>query len=93
MTPAHVLGHVVRAHSSCPLLQAHWQQSTPCECCAAASQASLDAGQCSNEVERLFRRIKAYRRVFARYDKLDVMFATFVSIALSLNISGNVNTP
>lgn len=35
-----------------------------------------------NEVERLFRRIKAYRRVFTRYDKLDVMFAAFVSIAL-----------
>ena len=37
-----------------------------------------------NEVERLFRRIKAYRRVFTRYDKLDVMYATFVSIALIL---------
>lgn len=35
-----------------------------------------------NEVERLFRRIKAYRRVFTRYDKLDVMYATFVSLAL-----------
>ena len=35
-----------------------------------------------NEVERLFRRIKAYRRVFTRYDKLDVMFAVFVSLAL-----------
>lgn len=37
-----------------------------------------------NEVERLFRRIKAYRRVFTRYDKLDVIYATFVSIALIL---------
>ncbi len=35
-----------------------------------------------NEVERLFRRIKAYRRVFTRYDKLDLMFATFIAIAL-----------
>ena len=35
-----------------------------------------------NEVERLFRRIKAYRRVFTRYDKLDVMFAAFISVAL-----------
>jgi len=35
-----------------------------------------------NEVERLFRRIKAYRRVFTRYDKLDVMFAAFVTVAL-----------
>ena len=37
-----------------------------------------------NEVERLFRRIKAYRRVFTRYDKLDAMFAAFVSLALIL---------
>ena len=35
-----------------------------------------------NEVERLFRRIKAYRRVFTRYDKLDAMYAAFVSLAL-----------
>ena len=35
-----------------------------------------------NEVERLFRRLKAYRRVFTRYDKLDAMYAAFVSIAL-----------
>ena len=35
-----------------------------------------------NEVERLFRRIKAYRRVFTRYDKLDVVYVTFVSMAL-----------
>lgn len=35
-----------------------------------------------NEVERLFRRIKAYRRVFTRYDKLDLMFAAFISVGL-----------
>jgi transposase len=35
-----------------------------------------------NEVERLFRRLKAWRRVFTRYDKLDVMFAAFITIAL-----------
>lgn len=34
------------------------------------------------EVERLFRRIKAYRRVFTRYIELGLMFAAFVSIAL-----------
>ena len=37
--------------------------------------------QC-NQSERLFRRLKAYRRVFTRYDKLDLMFAAFVSLAL-----------
>lgn len=34
-----------------------------------------------NEVERLFRRLKGFRRVFSRFDKLDVMFAGFVVFA------------
>jgi transposase len=47
-----------------------------------------------NEIERLFRRLKGFRRVFSRFDKLDVMFAGFVLFALivdALRIS--VNTP
>jgi transposase len=37
-----------------------------------------------NEVERLFRRLKGFRRVAlcSRYDKLDVMFMSFVVFAL-----------
>jgi transposase len=35
-----------------------------------------------NQIERLFRRLKGYRRVFSRFDKLDVMFAGFVLFAL-----------
>ena len=35
-----------------------------------------------NEVERLFRRLKAFRRIFTRYDKLDVIFASFIYFAL-----------
>ncbi len=35
-----------------------------------------------NEIERLFRRLKAYRRVFSRFDKLDVIFAGFIVLAL-----------
>ena len=35
-----------------------------------------------NEIERLFRRLKGFRRVFSRFDKLDVMFAAFVLFAL-----------
>ena len=35
-----------------------------------------------NEIERLFRRLKAYRRVFCRFDKLDVIFAGFIVLAL-----------
>jgi len=35
-----------------------------------------------NEVERLFRRLKGYRRIFSRFDKLDLMFLGFISFAL-----------
>ncbi|OOG53088.1 IS5 family transposase [Polaromonas sp. C04] len=35
-----------------------------------------------NEVERLFRRLKGYRRIFSRFEKLDVMFIDFISFAL-----------
>ena len=35
-----------------------------------------------NEVERLFRLIQGFRRVFCRFDKLDVMYAAFVQLAL-----------
>ena len=35
-----------------------------------------------NEVERFFRRIKRLRRVFTRYDKLDIVFAGFILFAM-----------
>jgi transposase len=35
-----------------------------------------------NEIERLFRRLKGYRRIFSRFDKLDVMFKGFIHFAL-----------
>ena len=35
-----------------------------------------------NQVERLFRRLKRFRRIFTRYDKLDVIFLAFVHFAL-----------
>ena len=47
-----------------------------------------------NEIERLFRRLKGYRRVFSRFDKLDVLFSGFIVLALifeALRVS--VNTP
>lgn len=34
-----------------------------------------------NEIERLFGRIKRFRRVFTRYDKTDRMFSAFVTVA------------
>ena len=35
-----------------------------------------------NEVERLFRRLKSYRRIFSRFEKLDLMFLGFISFVL-----------
>jgi transposase len=35
-----------------------------------------------NEVERLFRRLKGFRRVFTRYEKLDVIYLAFLTFAL-----------
>ena len=35
-----------------------------------------------NEVERLFRRLKGFRRIFSRFEKLDVMFIGFIHFAL-----------
>lgn len=35
-----------------------------------------------NEVERLFRRLKGYRRIFSRFEKLDSMFLGFLSFVL-----------
>ena len=38
-----------------------------------------------NEVERFFRRIKRFRRVFTRYDKLDIVFAGFILFAMIID--------
>ena len=35
-----------------------------------------------NEVERLFRRLKGFRRIFSRFEKLDVMFIAFIHFVL-----------
>ena len=34
-----------------------------------------------NEVERLFRKLKGFRRVATRYDKLDIVFLAFLAFA------------
>lgn len=47
-----------------------------------------------NQIERLFRRLKGYRRVFCRFDKLDVLFAGFIVLALIVEaLRVSVNTP
>jgi transposase len=35
-----------------------------------------------NEIDRLFRRLKGFRRIFSRFEKLDALFLGFLSFAL-----------
>ena len=48
-----------------------------------------------NEVERLFRRLKGFRRIFSRFEKLDVMFTAYIHFALAVDAIRQlcVNTP
>ena len=46
-----------------------------------------------NEIERFFRRLKEFRAVFTRYDKLDTIFASFIRFAAIIILLRCVNTP
>ena len=46
-----------------------------------------------NEIERLFRRLKGYRRIFSRFDKLDVLYLGFITFALIHDTLRSVNRP
>jgi len=46
-----------------------------------------------NEVERLFRRLKGFRRIFSRFDKLNIVFMFFIHFALITDAIISVNTP
>jgi transposase len=47
-----------------------------------------------NETERLFRRLKGFRRIFSRIDKLDLVFLAFLQFAPHCRGSPiSVNTP
>jgi transposase len=35
-----------------------------------------------NEIERLFRRLKGFRRIFSGFDKLDLVYIAFIYFAL-----------
>jgi transposase len=35
-----------------------------------------------NQIERLFRRLKGFRRIFSRFEKLDLLFLGFLTFAL-----------
>lgn len=45
-----------------------------------------------NEVERLFRRVKRFCRVFTRYDKPDIIFLGFITFAMIVDELTCVNT-
>ncbi len=38
-----------------------------------------------NEIERYFLRLKRFRRIFTRYDKLDVMFSGYIYFAMIID--------
>jgi len=44
-----------------------------------------------NEIERLLRRL-GFRRIFSRFEKLDVMFIAFINFALIVEALRSVNT-
>jgi transposase len=44
-----------------------------------------------NEIERYFLRIKRFRRIFTRYDKLDIMFTGFILFAMVIDTIISVN--
>jgi transposase len=46
-----------------------------------------------NIIERAFRRLDGYRRIFTRYDKLDIMFLAYIYFGLAYNLLHSVDTP
>jgi transposase len=44
-----------------------------------------------NEIERFFLRLKRFRKIFTRYDKLDVLFSGFVCFAMIADAVISVN--
>ena len=46
-----------------------------------------------SQVERLFRRLKGSRRIFTRYDELDVVFRFFINFVLVVIALFSVSRP
>ena len=45
-----------------------------------------------NKIERYFLRLKRFRRIYTRYDKLDVVFSGFIYFAMCVDALISVNT-
>jgi len=45
-----------------------------------------------NQIERLFHHLKNFRRIATRYDKLDIVFSSFIAFAFILLYVKNVNS-
>ena len=45
-----------------------------------------------NEIERYFLRLKRFRKIYTRYDKLDVVFSGFIYFAMVVDALISVNT-
>ena len=46
-----------------------------------------------NQIERLFRRLKGFRRIFSRFEKLDCMFCAFIHFVFVVDWLLCVNMP
>ena len=46
-----------------------------------------------SEIERLFPRLKGFRRIFSRFDKLTVVFSFLIHFAFIIDALNSVNTP
>jgi len=44
-----------------------------------------------NEIERSVLRLKRFRKIFTRYDKLDIIFAGFIYFAMIVDVLCSVN--
>ena len=71
----------------------------PASCPQCLQKAAVSLPECDRElyrrrngVECLFRRLRGFRRVFPRFDKLDVMFLGFVVLTFVINALRSVNT-
>jgi hypothetical protein len=49
---------------------------------ASGTEPFFTQGRICNEIERLFRRLEGFRRIFSRFEKLDVLFLGFLNFAL-----------